>query len=134
MTNAAATQINEALTTWQSMSRIQSPAYFAASMMSDAQEALCRGLREHASVSLNAVVYVLENDGRTEWADTVRGLLADLGYGLDEGDGFGAPVHSVYYGTDVDGHNVYGLESRVTDGLNAIKREIFRGIENGSIR
>ena len=124
MTNATATQINEALTTWQSMSRIQSPAYFAASMMSDAQEALCRGLREHAAASLDAVVYVLQNDGRTEWADTVRGLLADLG----------APVHSVYYGTDVDGHNVYGLESRVTDALNAIKREIFRGIENGSIR
>ena len=117
MTAAMIEAIESELTFWQSWSHIKSPSYFAASIMSDVQEALVRGLDKTARVGLESAAYFLDKDGRSDWAEATRALLADLD----------APVHSVYYATE-DGHNVYGLESRVTEGLNDIKRQIFEMI------
>ena len=117
MTNATTAQIEEALTTWQSMSRIQSPAYFAASMMSDAQEAIDRELWRHAIESLAAARYLLARDGRHDWEGQVWREEVKLR---------NRQSNDVVIRT--------ALMSMAIDGLNAIKREIFRGIENGSIR
>ena len=114
MTTETIAMLETQLTRWQRYSWTPSPSYFAASIMSDVQEALVRGLKDTATQGLQAAAYYLEKDGRADWAEATRALLADLD----------APVHSVYYGTE-DDHNVYGLESRVTDGLNDIKRQIF---------
>ena len=114
MTAETITMLETELARWQSYSWTPSPSYFAASIMSDVQEALVRGLKDTATQGLEAAVYYLDKDGRSDWAQATRALLADLD----------APVHSVYYGTEGD-HNVYGLESRVTEGLNEIKRQIF---------
>ena len=114
MTSETIAMLETQLTRWQSYSWTPSPSYFAASIMSDVQEALVRGRKDIAKEGLKAAIYYLVKDGNYIWAEAIDDLLYDLE----------APVHSVYYGTE-DGHNVYGLESRVTEGLNDIKREIF---------
>jgi len=114
MTAETIATLETQLARWQSYSWTPSPSYYAASIMSDVQEALVRGLKDTARDGLKAAIYYLAKDGNQIWAEATNDLLDDLD----------APVHSVWYAME-DGHNVYGLESRVTEGLNDIKRQIF---------
>ena len=98
MTAETIAMLETELARWQSYSWTPSPSYFAASIMSDVQEALFLGLDKTAREGLKHAAYFLDKDDRLDWAKATHDLLDDL----DD-----------------------GRESRVIDGLNDIKRQIF---------